>query len=82
MPNSNAPNISYHDAYRFHTWDEPRIYGFTYKRQPEGGWIAIIDGTEIEVLGVLRREVVEEAVRQARLPATERPGHTLTTKPS
>jgi hypothetical protein len=79
MASNNAASVSYHDAYRFHTWDEPRIYGFTYKRQPEGGWIAIIDGTDIKVL---RREVVEEAVRQARLPSAERPGHTLTTKPT
>jgi hypothetical protein len=58
------------------------MYCFTYQRQPEGGWIVIIEGTDIKVLGVLRREVVEEAVREARPPATERPAHSLSTKSS
>lgn len=59
--------VSYHNAYRFATWGEgDPVTGIVYKRQPEGGWIATVDGTEVKVLGVLRRETTEEAIRQAR----------------
>jgi hypothetical protein len=74
--------VSFHQAYRFETWgDETPVVGTVYK-QSGGGWIAMVDGTDIKVFGIGRGPVADEAVRQARLPENERAPqtHSLTQK--
>jgi hypothetical protein len=69
-------DVAWHEAYRFHAKDEPAVTGFVYRRKAilhggvgEEGWVAVIDGSDIQVQGAQRRQVVKEAVIRARAGA-------------
>ena len=71
-------DVAWHEAYRFHAQDEPAVTGFVYRRKAilhggvgEEGWVAVIDGSDIQVQGAQRRQVVKEAV--IRAPAGAHP---------
>jgi hypothetical protein len=73
-------DVAWHEAYRFRAKDEPEVTGFVYRRKAilhggvgEDGWVAVIDDSDIEVLGAQRRQVVKEAVNRARAGAHPTP---------
>ena len=66
--------IGFSRAYRFNSVDDgPRIAGTVFKRPgSREAWIAMVDDSTIKVFMAGRDIAAREAIRQARLPTSER----------